>query len=75
VNDQQFTGSVKFFNDEKGYGFIEPDGGSDGIFMHVSQLQNQRTLPASGDRVTYRLTADARRPGRAMATNVTLLSE
>jgi CspA family cold shock protein len=48
------TGRVKWFNDQKGFGFITPDGGERDCFVHHSAIQMQgfRTL-AEGDRVEF----------------------
>ena len=45
------TGKVKFFNDQKGFGFITPDNGSKDLFVHVSTVQ-AGTL-TDGDSVEY----------------------
>ena len=49
-------GRVKFFNDRKGWGFIEPDGGGEDVFVHYSAIvgDGYRTL-TDGDRVSYEL--------------------
>ena len=44
------TGTVKFFNDAKGFGFIEPDSGAKDVFVHVSGLIDEIN---QGDKVTF----------------------
>ena len=50
------TGTVKWFNDAKGFGFIEPDGGGDDVFAHFSAIQMDgfKTLKQGG-KVTFEL--------------------
>ena len=50
------AGTVKWFNDAKGFGFIEPEEGGDDVFAHFSavQMEGFRTLK-QGSRVTYEL--------------------
>jgi len=45
------NGTVKFFNDDKGFGFITPDDGSKDVFVHVKGL-NGRSI-SEGDKVSY----------------------
>jgi cold shock protein len=49
-------GTVKWFNDAKGFGFIEPEGGGDDVFAHFSAVQTEgfRTLK-QGSRVSFEL--------------------
>ncbi len=49
-------GTVKWFNDAKGFGFIEPEGGGEDVFAHFSAIQMEgfRTLK-QGSRVSYEL--------------------
>lgn len=51
------TGTVKWFNDSKGFGFITPDGGGDDLFAHFSAIQSQgfKTLQ-EGQRVNFDVT-------------------
>lgn len=51
---RMLTGTVKWFNDSKGYGFIRPDDGGKDVFVHHSAIQMKgfRTL-GEGERVTY----------------------
>jgi cold shock protein len=63
------TGTVKFFNEQKGYGFIAPDGGGNDAFVHISAVENSgmRTL-RQDQRVTYDLQEDRR--GKMAAVNL-----
>jgi len=58
------TGVVKFFNAEKGFGFIKPDNGGTDIFVHISAVQASN-LPGlqEGDKVSYETEADKRGKG------------
>jgi cold shock protein len=57
------TGKVKWFSDEKGFGFIQPSDGSKDVFVHFSAIQGTgfRTL-AQGAAVEYEVTAGAKGP-------------
>ena len=63
------TGTVKFFNDAKGYGFIAPDGGGTDAFVHISAVENSgmQTL-RENQRVSYELQEDRR--GKMAAVNL-----
>ncbi|MEI8145346.1 MAG: cold-shock protein [Alphaproteobacteria bacterium] len=65
------TGTVKWFNATKGYGFIQPDEGDKDVFVHISAVQ-QAGLPGlrDGQRLSYELLAD-RRTGKSSAGNLT----
>ena len=63
------TGTVKFFNESKGYGFIAPDGGGNDAFVHISAVESSgmRTL-RENQRVSYELQQDRR--GKMAAVNL-----
>lgn len=62
-------GTVKFFNPDKGYGFIAPEGGGDDAFVHISAVERagMRTLDKD-QRVSYDLEKDQR--GKFSAVNL-----
>lgn len=64
-------GTVKFFNSDKGYGFIAPDGGGNDSFVHISAVERAGlgTL-AQNQRVSYEIETDRR--GRPSAVNLEL---
>jgi len=65
------TGTVKFFNEEKGFGFITPENGGADVFVHVSALQSATSL-RDGQKVSYELGQD-RKTGKSKAENVSLI--
>lgn len=58
------TGTVKWFNTTKGYGFIQPDDGGQDVFVHISAVERAglRDL-REGQKVSYELVQD-KRPGK-----------
>ena len=57
-------GSVKFFNPEKGYGFIKPDDGGRDIFVHITAVeQASLTTLNEGQRVTFEIEPDKKGKG------------
>ena len=64
------TGTVKFYNSGRGYGFIQPDDGGKDVFVHVTALERagMRDL-VEGQKVSFDIEAD-RRTGKTSATNI-----
>ena len=63
-------GTVKWYNDQKGYGFIQPDSGGKDVFVHATALERAglRGL-VEGQKVSYEIETD-RRTGKASASNL-----
>jgi CspA family cold shock protein len=64
------TGIVKWFNSQKGFGFIQPEDGSKDVFVHISAVERagMNTLN-EGQKVSFDLVAD-RRTGKSSADNL-----
>jgi len=64
------TGTVKFFNSQKGFGFIAQEGGGPDVFVHVSAVERagMRGL-VEGQKISFDIEAD-KRSGKSAATNL-----
>ena len=64
------NGTVKFYNDQKGYGFIQPDNGGKDVFVHATALERAglRGL-TEGQKVSFD-TAEDRRTGKMAVNNI-----
>jgi cold shock protein len=61
------TGTVKWFNTQKGFGFIQPDDGGNDVFVHVSAVERAgMSSLQEGQKLSYELVAD-RRSGKSSA--------
>ncbi|MEM8836562.1 MAG: cold-shock protein [Pseudomonadota bacterium] len=68
------TGTVKFFNGTKGFGFIEPDGGGKDVFVHISAVERSGLNGLQeNDKVHFELETDERR-GKTSAVNLKMAS-
>ena len=65
------TGTVKWFNESKGFGFIEQDGGAGDVFVHFSAITGSgfKTL-AEGDRVSFEVTKGPKGPQAEQVTKI-----
>lgn len=65
------NGTVKWFNEAKGFGFIENDEGGEDVFVHFSSIAGEgfKTL-AEGQKVTFDLEQDPKNSGKMRAANV-----
>ena len=64
------TGTVKWFNNQKGFGFIQPENGDKDVFVHISAVARagMSTL-TEGQKVSFEVVAD-RRTGKSSADNL-----
>jgi CspA family cold shock protein len=66
------TGTVKWFNSQKGFGFIQPDAGGPDVFVHISAVERSGLNGLNdGQKISYDLVPD-RRTGKTSAENLKL---
>lgn len=64
------TGTVKFFNSTKGFGFIQPDDGSTDVFVHISAVERAGLASiAEGQKLSFDVVKDNRN-GKSAAENI-----
>ena len=64
------TGTVKWFNSQKGFGFIQPEDGSKDVFVHISAVERAgMSALTEGQKVSYEVVAD-RKTGKSSAENL-----
>lgn len=64
------TGTVKFYNDQKGFGFIAPDGGGNDVFVHATALERAGMHSLrEGQKVSFD-TAPDRKSGKPAVNNI-----
>ena len=64
------TGSVKWFNGQKGFGFIQPDDGGKDVFVHISAVERAGMQNLNeGQKISYEVVADPR-TGKSSADNL-----
>ena len=67
------SGTVKWFNPDKGYGFIQPDGGGPDVFVHISAVERAGLRGLNeGQKVSYDMQKDERK-GKESAVNLKAL--
>lgn len=69
----RYQGKITNWKDNKGFGFITPNGGGNQVFVHIKSFANRQRRPAGDEIVTYELKADAK--GRVHAASVAFVGE
>jgi cold shock protein len=70
IGNTMATGTVKWFNGQKGFGFIQPDGGGPDVFVHISAVERAGLNNLNeGDKISYEIVAD-KRSGKSSADNL-----
>ena len=70
IGNYMATGTVKWFNGQKGFGFIEPDQGGTDVFVHISAVERAGFSTLNeGDKISYEIVAD-KRSGKSSADSL-----
>ena len=69
----RYQGRITMWKDHKGFGFIDPNGGGDRVFVHIKSFANSQRRPEGNELVTYELASDER--GRPQARAVAFVGE
>ncbi len=69
----RYQGRITTWKDDKGFGFITPNGGGEQVFVHISSFSNRQRRPGGNELVTYQLKVDGK--GRVQANAVAFVGE
>ena len=69
----RYQGKITDWKDDKGFGFVTPNGGGPKVFVHIKSFSNRQRRPAGNELVTYELTADAR--GRPQGMSIAFVGD
>jgi uncharacterized membrane protein YsdA (DUF1294 family)/cold shock CspA family protein len=69
----RYQGKITDWKDEKGFGFVTPNGGGPRVFVHIKSFSSRNRRPVGDELVTYELTSDAR--GRPQGVNVAFVGD
>ena len=67
----RFEGTIKSWNDERGFGFIEASQGGQAVFVHIKALRGLRARPQPGQHVTFEVALDPQGKKRALRVEIT----
>jgi len=69
----RYQGKITNWKDDKGFGFISPNGGGNQVFVHIKSFANRQRRPVGNEIVTYQLKNDTK--GRSQAENIAFVGE
>ena len=69
----RYQGKITDWKDDKGFGFVTPNGGGPRVFVHIKSFSNRQRRPIGNELITYELTSDAR--GRLQGVNIAFVGD